>query len=109
MEIYHVGDTYPPIDMLLERDDIYIDPSGATDIVVNARINGVHSIAISSSLSDNVYVVLDGDGKYRVRIMFVANDLSVEGVYQLQAILTWPDGTETTPDPYDFKVIPAWT
>ncbi len=109
MEIYHTGDTYPPIDMLLERDDEYIDPSDAIDIVVKARINGIHSVVLSSSLSDNVSVVLDDDSKYRVRVEFVSDNLGAEGIYQLQARLTWPDGSETTPDPHDFKVIPSWT
>ena len=113
MRTYHVDDTYPPFDILLERDDEngdaqYVDPSGATQIVVNARINGVHSIKLTANLSNNVSIVVDGDTLNRVRIRFVEGDLDTVGIYQLQVVLTWSDGTETTPDPHDFKVIAKW-
>ncbi|MEE8599342.1 MAG: hypothetical protein V3S69_07565 [Dehalococcoidales bacterium] len=113
METYHVGDTYPPKDILLTRkneDNVaqYVDPSGATQIVVNVRINGVYSLKLSVNLSNNVSIVLDANGKNRVRIRWVEDDLDTEGIYQLQVVLTWSDGSETTPDPHDFKVIAKW-
>ncbi len=113
MRTYHVDDTYPPFDILLERDDEngdaqYVDPSGATQIVVKVRINGVHSTKLTANLSNNVSIVVDGDALNRVRIRFVDGDLDTEGIYQLLVVLTWSDGTETTPDPHDFKVIAAW-
>lgn len=114
LEIYHVDDTYPPMDILLTRKDEdnvpqYVDPSGATQVTVNARINGVHSIKLTANLSNNVSIVVDAQSKNRVRIRFVEGDLDTAGLYQLQVILTWSDGTETTPDPHDFKVIDKWT
>ena len=113
LQTYHVDDTYPPMDILLKRKDEngdlqYVDPSGATQIVVNARINGVHSLKLSANLSNNVSIVVDAQSLNRVRMRWVDGDLDTEGLYQLQVVLTWSDGTETTPDPHDFKVIAKW-
>lgn len=114
METYHVNDTYPPLDILLERDDEngdaqYVDPSGATQITVNVRINSVLSTKLSVNLTNNVSVVVDGNGKNRVRVRFVTGDLDTVGIYDLQVVLTWADGSETTPTPHKFKVVSAWS
>jgi len=108
METYHAGDTYPPMDFLLTRNGVYVDPSGATQVYVQVRINGVHTLRLSANLSTNVSIVVDGEAYNRVRIRFVDNDLSDIGIYQVQVVLTWADGTETTPIRHEFKVVEAW-
>ncbi len=113
IETYHVDNTYPPIDVLLKRKDEngdlqYVDPTDATQLTVNVRINGVHSLKLSANLSNNVSRVLDVNGKNRVRISWVEGDLDTAGLYQIQVVLTWSDGTETTPIPHNFKVIDKW-
>jgi len=108
MEVYHVGDTYPPIDLLLTRNDVYVDPSTALEITVRARINGVHVITLSTNLTENVSIVVDDDGNNRVRLSFVVDDLDTAGIYQLQVYLTWAGGSETSPIAHEFKVVAAW-
>ena len=113
MKTYYVGDTYPPMDFLLKRRNAsnvltYVDPSGASQIVVKARINGVHVLKQSANLSNNVSIVVDGDGYNRIRLRFVEGDLDTEGIYQVLVRLIWTDGSESVPEPYEFKVVPAW-
>ena len=60
------------------------------------------------NLSNNVSIVVDGDALNRVRIRFVEGDLDTVGIYQLQVVSTWADGTETTPKPHEFEVVAAW-
>lgn len=113
MEIYYTDSTYPPLDILLTRedengDDVYVDPSGADEIEIIARISGIHDIQLSANLSNNVSVVVDSDGKNRVRIRFVTDDLDIAGIYRLLTRLIWPDGRETIADQHEFKVLEKW-
>lgn len=108
MEDYHMGDTGPPVDWLLKRDGELIDPSAAIGITVKVRIKGTAAVKFTKTLGSGVSIVTDEEGNKWLRLSFASGDLSVEGTYQAQAVITWSDNTETTPLPYEFRVVEAW-
>lgn len=109
MEKYYTGMTGPPVDWLPKRDGTIIDPSTAPGILVEGRIKGQGSIKFTRTLSaGEVTIVADSDGNNRIRVSFGAADLDTAGIYQIHAVITWSDNTETSPEPYEFKVVKAW-
>ena len=105
MEKYHVGNTGPPVDFLLKRAGAVIDPTGATSISAEVRIKGQDTVKFTSILA----TVTDADGVIYARLSFAAGNLDTVGIYQVLPKITWPSNTESSPDPYEFEVVEAWS
>lgn len=43
------------------------------------------------------------------RIMIGNGILDTVGIHGAQAVITWVNNTETSPDPHEFKVVEVWS